>query len=156
MLRLEFLYVVTGELGFVKIGVCRPPEMPADAIRTGSIRPIEIVWVAATNGDAHAIEREAHLRLGASRQADEWFSIPPRTAIRAVEWAARELEHTLLNVGPINQHALPARRKSMVGSVERFIGNTYVRVAMMLVILGGAVGLAFANRDAIERFLNSI
>lgn len=110
MLRLQFVYVMTGELGFVKIGICRPPEFPADALKTGSIRPLEIVWVVATNGDAHEIELDAHRILGSSRHSDEWFAIPVESAIKAVERAARDLDYPLLSVGPLNGFAKPLKR----------------------------------------------
>ena len=149
MLRLEFLYVVTGELGFVKIGICRPPEMPEDAVRIGSIRPIEIVWVVATNGDAHAIELEAHRRLGSSRHHDEWFAIPVERAIRAVEWAAHELGQPLLDVGPHNDAA--RRAPSGALAIEDFLGRMSVRVAMAMIVLCGAAALLFANRASLIR-----
>lgn len=156
MLRLEFVYVVTGEMGFAKIGICRPPEMPADALRAGSIRPIEIVWVVATNGDADAIARQAHLRLGASRHSDEWFSLPPFAMIEAVEWAARELGHPLLSVGPLNAFARASRPPGFIGWLTRVVEDTRTRVAIVLMALAGFATLAFANRAALSRLLGPL
>lgn len=152
MLRLQFVYVMTGELGFVKIGICQPPEFPADAIKTGSIRPMEIVWVVATNGDAHQIELDAHRILGSSRHSDEWFAIPPAVAIRAVERAARDLEYPLLSVGPLNSFARPLRRLNMFQTLWL---NGWVRAttisALGLVLAVAAFSTIPQLREAITK-----
>ena len=141
MLRLQFVYVVAGELGFVKIGICQPPDMPGDAARGHSIRPVEILWVAATNGDAHQIEIDAHRSLGASRRTDEWLAIPPEDAIRAVERAAKDLELQLLSVGPNNAYALPIRRIGLVGLVAIGLRKNRAARFVLLIALLAALGM---------------
>ena len=86
------------------------------------------------------------------------FSIPVVSAIKAVEWAASELGHPLLPVGPLNRYSAPKR-----GSKGRLIGRTgSVVLACIGVISLAAVGIAVfgaadpANRAAITRVWNGL
>ena len=157
MLRLQFVYVLTGELGFVKIGICQPPEFPADSIKTGSIRPMEIVWVAATNGDAHQIELDAHRILGASRHSNEWFAIAPTAAIRAVERAAHDLDHPLLSVGPLNSFAKPLHSLNVFQSIWLMMARNFWFKTLALLGLCAALGfVAFHSVPQIHEVVSRL
>ena len=152
MLRLEFIYVVRGEFSFVKIGSCRPPDMPIDALRTGSIRALEIVWVAATNGEARAIEVHAQRRLGALRHTDEWVSLPAEAAVDAIRWAARDLDYPLLSVGP--RDALDERgRRTVFAVLGATLRHRHMKIAAILIACGG---LALANRHHLSSLWSAI
>ena len=95
-----FVYVISGDHGRHKIGVSDNPQQRLRELQTGSPFPLRLEFVGQTEGEAFAIEGDAHFMLHQHRQAGEWFMVPAEMAIAAVLAAARRLGHQLKPVDP--------------------------------------------------------
>lgn len=84
----NFVYVVTGDHGWIKVGVTSNPNARLAQLRTGSPVPIQYAFLGVTDGDAYAIESGAHATLDRYRASGEWFSCQPQMAVAAVSAAA--------------------------------------------------------------------
>lgn len=87
----DFVYVIEGEHGHVKIGVSRDPVARLATLQTGSSVPIGLAWREFAGDRAFEIEQEAHAMLARHRLAGEWFDVPREAAIGAVYGAAYRL-----------------------------------------------------------------
>lgn len=70
-----FLYVMTDEMGFFKIGISSDPEARLSSIQTGNPRNLLLVatWRADNELSAKRMEKRLHLGAGRHRTKGEWF-----------------------------------------------------------------------------------
>lgn len=122
----EFLYVIEGEHGHVKIGVSRDPGARLATLQTGSSVPLAIVWREFAGGAAFEIEQEAHAMLSRHRLAGEWFAVPREAGIGAVYGAAYRLGAPLGAMRP-DGHA--PRRAFGIGAVAMFAAGGIASLA---------------------------
>ncbi len=84
----DFVYVVDGGQGLVKIGVSTDPTARLVTLQTGSPHRLRLAFTAPTFGHAFEIEQEAHAILAAQRANGEWFAVSSDLAIAALFGAA--------------------------------------------------------------------
>lgn len=89
--RTDFVYVVEGDHGMVKVGSSVNPMSRRAALQTGSAHRLHIVKTIPAYGHAFAVEHEAHAILAAHHENGDWFSVSPNMAIAAVYGAADRL-----------------------------------------------------------------
>ncbi len=85
----RFVYVIGPAVGLQKVGLATDPKARLAALRTAC--PFDLVLHVAVPvpfGEAHAVERAAHVALAAYRAAGEWFETTPGAAVAAVQKAA--------------------------------------------------------------------
>lgn len=87
---IEFVYVIAGEHGLVKVGITTNMQARLATLRTASPFRLKPHYALAVAGNAAAIEYEAHRRLASYRQQGEWFDCTPATAEAIVNEVATE------------------------------------------------------------------
>lgn len=122
----DFVYVIEGEHGHVKIGVSRDPVARLATLQTGSSVPIGLVWREFAGDRALEIEQEAHAMLARYRLAGEWFDVPREAAIGAVYGAAYRLGAPL---GASESDGRAPRRSFALGAVALFAAGGIASLA---------------------------
>lgn len=124
----DYIYVIEGTHGLVKIGKSNDPDVRRATLQTGSahllriasVTPIPIIWV-------EAVERKAHDILDSYRGNGEWFAVTPNVAVATI-YAAAERLGVDLTAKSSTAERLPMARGAMP--------------AMLLVIFAGLFGVA--------------
>lgn len=129
MAGMQFVYVILGDHGLVKIGTTSNMDARIAALRTSSPFQLKPVYALAVDIDARMIEQEVHRRLDKHRCAGEWFDCSPAIAEQAINQVAgdfgiataitdnQSLQHTLNTGAPLN---LQARGQPQIqGAVAR-------------------------------------
>jgi hypothetical protein len=84
----DYVYVIAGTHGLVKVGISTDPVARLATLQTGSPDRLRIAFTAPGYGNAFTIEQEAHVILAQHRVAGEWFNVTPDLAIAAIFGAA--------------------------------------------------------------------
>ena len=93
----DFVYVVAGEHGLIKVGFTTNPQARLATLRTASPYSLEMVFCAPAYGSAFVIEQAAHDILSKHRASGEWFAVTPEMAIAAIYAAADRSGRSLLS-----------------------------------------------------------
>lgn len=94
------IYVIKGPPGRCKIGITGNTDTRLPQLSTGSAFPLSYAWIGIPDGDADAIEDDAHNMLDPYRRNGEWFEVPPDMAVGAVCAAAHRRGRKILEVTP--------------------------------------------------------
>ncbi len=94
----SFIYVIKGDHNHCKFGISGNPTARLDQLRTGSAHSIEYAWIGAPEGEATAIERDAHEMLAKYRRNGEWFQVSHDAAVGAVCAAAARRNRPILGL----------------------------------------------------------
>jgi hypothetical protein len=86
---LNFVYVIAGAHGLVKIGTTSNMDARLAALRTSSPFALHLTYALAAPANAGEIERRVHLLLD-DRRAGEWFDCTPETAKEMINRVASE------------------------------------------------------------------
>ena len=146
----KFIYVIRGN-GLVKIGISADPAQRLAQLQNGFDTPLELTWLAAPDGDAAAIEREAHDLLRKYRRNGEWFDTSPDIAVGAVSAAAYRRGQQLLTVSPERAkeiRQIGARLATTNKPMSTALGR--VAVAVLQLLLGFVLAIAFLAFFAIR------
>ena len=84
----EFVYVVTGDHGRVKIGITKNPEARLASLQTGSHVRLSMPFTTWAGDRALAVEQAAHSLLWQRWVSGEWFNATREEAIAAIYAAA--------------------------------------------------------------------
>lgn len=84
----DFVYVVSGDHGLVKIGISNSPLARLATLQTASPYRLRLAFSAPACGNAFEVEQAAHAILSAHRASGEWFAVSPDMAIAALFAAA--------------------------------------------------------------------
>jgi hypothetical protein len=87
---IEFVYVIQGDHGLVKIGVTTNMDARLAQLRTASAFPLRPTYALAVQIDARQIEGEVNRRLDDHRCSGEWFDCPPQVAERTINEVAAD------------------------------------------------------------------
>lgn len=87
---IEFVYVIQGDHGLVKIGVTTNMDARLAQLRTASAFPLRPTYALAVQIDARQIEGEVHRRLDDHRCSGEWFDCSPEVAERTINEVAAD------------------------------------------------------------------
>lgn len=87
----DYVYVIKGEHGRVKIGSSINPEKRCAELQTGSPVRLWIEHTAAILGSALPVELEAHAMLDRYRLNGEWFAVSVEVAVATIAAAAHGL-----------------------------------------------------------------
>lgn len=87
---IEFVYVIEGDHGLVKVGVTTNMDARLAQLRTASAFPLRPTYALAVQIDARQIEGEVHRRLDDHRCSGEWFDCSPEVAERTINEVAAD------------------------------------------------------------------
>ena len=87
----QFVYVIEGSHGAVKIGISADPESRRATLQTGAPHHLFLAFSIWAGESAFDVEQEAHAILGAHRMPGEWFAVSKEMAIAAVYGAASRI-----------------------------------------------------------------
>lgn len=133
----DYIYVIEGTHGLVKIGKSNDPDVRKATLQTGSahllriasVTPVPIIWV-------EAVEHKAHDMLEAQRGNGEWFCVSPNVAVAAIYAAAERLGVDLTS-------QLPAEE---VPRKHRLTSAAITAAIIFVVLVGMAVTPVIINR----------
>lgn len=101
----QFVYVISGEHGAVKIGISSNPTARRAELQTGSPHGLFLESAMWAGENAFEIEQEAHAILASYRMPGEWFHVSREAALAAVCGAAARLGL------PLGDAPVPAKRR---------------------------------------------
>ena len=96
----EFVYIVTGDHGRVKIGITKNPEARLASLQTGSHVRLSMPFTTWAGDRALDVEQTAHSLLRHRWVSGEWFNATREEAIAAI-YAAAAKTGTALDRAPM-------------------------------------------------------
>jgi T5orf172 domain len=124
----NFLYVIRSADGLCKIGRTSNPDRRLLQLQYASTSPLSFAWIGAPEGEALAIERNAHAALASFRRSGEWFETTDDICVAAICGAAQRRHQNILSCSPdlarriiqvgLAQDALATKSKQ--SPIERF------------------------------------
>ena len=93
----QFVYVIEGDHGAVKVGISSDPAARRATLQTGAPHRLFLTFSTWAGERAFDVEQEAHAILAAHRMPGEWFFVSKEIAIAAVYGAASRLGVSLGN-----------------------------------------------------------
>jgi hypothetical protein len=112
----SFIYVLRGDHGLLKVGISTNPVARLATLRTASPFPLEMVYVAVTQGPAERLERATHDALRERRCSGEWFDCPLSHVVAAINGCAYDIGQPI-QAPPINMEP------------ERYVTEIFKKVA---------------------------
>lgn len=142
----DYVYVIAGEHGLVKVGMSADPSARLANLQTASPDRLRMAFCAPAYGNAYTVEQEAHRILAANRTSGEWFTVSSDMAVAALYAAADRTGCSLSSEPAIEQ----VHKRSFLSVL---LSNTWIQAEIILFILLWLLGwLDIYNASALAAF----